>query len=252
MSATEILDAMYDHTPLIFGHSGAQAYAPSNTLPAFELVVRHGAPGTELDVNRTRDGYPVVLHDFTVDSTTNGTGRVTEMTLAEVKALDAGSWFGPEFAGVQIPTLDEVFEAVGKQLFINVEVKYLPQESEGLEQIVVDCIRRHAMEDRVIISSFSPVALRNIRDLMPDLPLGFLYGKDSPEIIYELIKDVPVEALHPEAFLIDAALVEKAHKEGQRVNAWTVNDTAEAKRLADLGVDAIITDVPDQLLAALR
>jgi len=251
MSASEILDVMYSTIPLIFGHSGAQAYAPSNTLPAFELAAQQNAHGTELDVHRSKDGHPVLLHDFTVDATTNGTGRVSDLTLAELKALDAGSWFAPEFAGVQIPTLDEVFEAVGQQLFVNVEIKSLSEETDGIEQAVADCILRHGMQERVIVSCFNPLALRRFRDILPDVPLGFLYGKDSPEVVWGLIEGFRVEALHPEAFLIDAQLVEKAHAARQRINAWTVNNIEEARKLRDLGVDAIITDVPDQLLANL-
>jgi len=252
MTASDVLAAMYSTTPLIFGHSGAQAYAPSNSLPAFERAAQQNAHGTELDVHRSKDGYPVVLHDFTVDATTNGTGRVADLTLAELKALDAGSWFAPEFAGVQIPTLDEVFDLVGKQLFINVEIKSMSQETDGVEQVVADCILRHNMKERVIVSCFNPLALRRFREIMPDVPLGFLYGIDTPEAIWKLIEGFEVEAIHPEASLIHADVVAKAHALGQKVNAWTVNDVDEARQLANLGVDAIITDVPDQLLANSR
>ncbi len=116
MSARSIIDAMYATSPLVFGHRGAKAYAPMNTIPSFELAAKQGAHGIELDVHRSKDGYPVIMHNFSVDETTNGTGRVTAMTLSELKALDAGSWFSPQFKGVTIPTLDEVFEAVGKRL----------------------------------------------------------------------------------------------------------------------------------------
>ena len=253
MSATEVLNAFYDQqrVPLIFGHSGAQAYAPSNTLPAFELAAKLVRHGTELDVSRSKDGYVVVVHDLTVDATTNGSGRVADLTLAQLKALDAGSWFAPEFAGVTIPTLDEVFEAVGEQLFINVEIKSQTQETDGVEQAVAECIIRHAMQQRVMISSFNPLALRRFRELLPDVPLGFLYGLHSPEIAHRLIEGFTVEALHPEHDLIDQALVDQAHAAGQRVHAWTINDAERAQQLAALGVDLIMTDVPDRLLAAL-
>src|SRR5690606_28189003 len=116
---------------LVFGHRGAKAYAPMNTIPAFELAAEQGADGIELDVHRSKDGHAVIVHDFTVDETTDGNGTVTEMTLAQLKELDAGSWFGEGFHGVQIPTLDEVFEAVGERLLINVEIKSNMQDTDG-------------------------------------------------------------------------------------------------------------------------
>ena len=146
MNASEVIAAMYAGEVLVFGHRGARAYAPQNTIPAFELAVQQGAQGIELDVHRSRDGQLVILHNFDVDETTDGSGRITEKTLAEIKALDAGSKFAPEFAGTPIPTLDEVFEAVGKRLFVNVEIKSESVETDGVEQVVAECIRRHAME----------------------------------------------------------------------------------------------------------
>src|SRR5258708_21685296 len=132
MSALSVIQAMYANGPLVFGHRGAKAYAPMNTIPSFELAATQGAHGVELDVHRTKDGHSVIVHNFTVDETTNGTGRVTAMTLRELKALDAGSSFAPEFAGVTIPTLDEVFEAVGNRLVVNVEIKAQGMETDGV------------------------------------------------------------------------------------------------------------------------
>jgi glycerophosphoryl diester phosphodiesterase len=252
MNANALISAMYDGQVLIFAHSGAQAYAPSNTLPAFELAAKQGAHGTELDVHRSRDGHVIVIHDSSVDATTDGRGTVAEMTLAQLKALDAGSSYSPEFAGTPIPTLDEVFETVGKQLFVNVEIKSDSAETDGLEQAVVDCILRHAMQERVLISSFNPLALRRFRALLPGVPIGFLYGHGSPGIVRELIKEVPYEAYHPEDDLIDEALMETARRQGHLVNAWTINDTRRALELVKLGVSGIITDAPDQMLAALE
>ena len=251
MKTEAVLNNMYANAPLVFGHRGAQAYAPPNTLPAFQLAVEQGAHGSELDVHRSKDGHPVVIHDFSVDATTDGSGHVADLTLAELKALDAGGWYAPGYAGVTIPTLDEVFEAVGKHLFINIEIKSNTQETDGVEQVVAECIRRHAMEERVIVSAFNPLALRRFRDLMPDVPIGFLYAKDSPDSAHALIADFAVEALHPEDILINPLLVEKAHNAGQRVNAWTVNDVEQARQLVEMGVDCIITDAPDRILAAL-
>lgn len=252
MKAAELVKHVYARTPLIFGHSGAQAYAPANTLPAFELAVRQGADGTELDVHRSKDGHPVVIHDFTVDRETDGTGNVADLTLADLKALDAGVRFAPEFAGTRIPTLDEVFEAVGKQLLINVEIKSMTRETDGVEETVAQCILRHNMQERVIISSFNPMALRRFRAQLPDVPLGFLYAPSMPAVVIELISGFGYEAFHPEHNLIDEALVGASHAMGHVVNAWTVNDTARAVDLAKLGVDLIMTDMPDQIRSAIQ
>ena len=252
MNASEVITAMYAGEVLVFGHRGARAYAPQNTIPAFELAVEQGAQGIELDVHRSRDGQLVIMHNFDVDETTDGSGRITEKTLAEIKALDAGSKFAPEFAGTPIPTLDEVFEAVGKRLFINVEIKSESAETDGVEQAVADCIRRHAMVTRVIISSFNPLALSRFRAALPDVPIGFLYSENSPEVVHDLIKTIPHEAYHPHDNLIDAALMADAQANGRIVNAWTVNDPARAQALVALGVAGIITDAPDVILGAFK
>ena len=252
MNAHEILEAMYEGQTLVFGHRGARAYAPMNTLPSFELALKQGAQGIELDVHRSKDGYPVICHDFTVDSTTNGTGRVTDMTLAQLKALDAGVRFDPKLAGTPIPTLDEVFEDVGKRLFVNVEIKSESAETDGVEQETADCIKRHKMEERVIVSSFNPLALKRFRAILPDVPIGFLYERNSPPQVIQLIAEVHYECYHPHYELVDAKLVADTNHAKRYINTWTVNDPAKAAELRDMGVRGIITDKPDVILAALK
>jgi glycerophosphoryl diester phosphodiesterase len=252
------LTSVYGGRTLVLGHRGAKAYAPMNTIPAFELAADQGADGVELDVHLTKDGHPVIVHDFTVDSTTDGSGLVREMTLAEVKALDAGSWFGPEFAGLRVPTLGEVFEAVGQRLFINVEIKSETVETDGVEQVVADVIVAHGMRDRVIVSSFNPYALQRFRAIMPDVPIGFLYQTGYQPVgdvdMLALMNSLNVgyEALHPHQLMIDADYMAAARQSGHFVNTWTVNDPARAVELRDLGVNAIITDNPDTVIAALK
>lgn len=248
MTAHTIIDAMYTTTPLVFGHRGAKAYAPMNTLPAFALAAEQGADGIELDVHRSHDGYPVIVHDFTVDTTTNGSGRVTEMSLRDLKALDAGSWFGPAFAGVQIPTLDEVFEAVGQRLFVNVEIKAEFPETDGVEEMVAACIARHQMQARVLISSFNPRTLERFRALLPDIPLGYLFNGQGAN----LPDGATYEAYHPHHELVTPSLVEQCRQQKQIINAWTINDPARASELQVLGVHGIITDAPDIVLNAVR
>lgn len=251
MTSSAILEALVDSRPLIFGHRGAQAYAPANTLPAFELAAQQGAHGIELDVHLSRDGHMVVIHDFAVDATTDGIGRVTDLSLDALRALDAGRWFAPEFAGTRIPTLDEVFEAVGKRLFVNVEIKSRSVRTRGIEQAVAACILRHNMQHRVIVSSFSPLALRRFRRVLPTVPLGFLYGVGVTAVTKLLTRSFPYEAEHPQALLVDTALMAQAQRAGRIVNVWTVNDVARGRELRDLGVHGLITDAPDRMVAAM-
>lgn len=249
-----LLEGWYQGRTLVFGHRGAKAYAPMNTIPAFELAAAQGADGIELDVHRSADGHAVIVHNFTVDETTDGSGTVTEMTLAELKALDAGSWFGEEFRGVRIPTLDEVFEAVGDRLLVNVEIKSNSQETDGVEQVVADVIAKYDMQQRVIVSSFNPLTLQRFRSILPDVPVGFLYSPDMAVDTQAVMRqlDLRHEARHPEHTMIDLNFMSWAQDEGYRVNTWTVNDPARAVELRDLSVDAIITDNPDTIIAALR
>lgn len=253
------LDHIYQGQTLILGHRGAKAYAPMNTIPAFELAVQQGADGIELDVHLSKDGHLIVLHDFTIDHTTDSTGYAKDMTLAQLKELDAGKKFSEAFAGTRIPTLDEVFESVGQKFrLINVEIKSLDIETtDGVEQATADCIRRHNLQDSVIVSSFNPYALRRFRPILPDVAIGILYEADSTHtpagsVTLALMDGVAYQARHPYHSLIDAAYMETAHGAGYRVNTWTVNEPDRARELQRLGVDAIITDTPDIMIEALR
>jgi glycerophosphoryl diester phosphodiesterase len=249
--SNHILQAAQDGQTLVYGHRGAKAYAPMNTLPAFILAAEQGAHGIELDVHRSKDGYPVIVHDFTVDATSDGVGRVAEMTLAQLKALDAGAWFSDAFTGTRIATLDEVFEAVGARLLINVEIKSESIDTDGVEDVVAACIARHNMADRVIVSSFNPLTLQRFRAIMPTVPIGYLDWQGSTADMRAAAASTGYEAYHPEHAMIDAALVEAEHAAGRFINTWTVNDGARAAELVALGVRGIITDTPDVVIAAL-
>ncbi len=245
------LDHIYQHRPLVFGHRGAKAYAPMNTLPAFELAIQQGADGVELDAHFSKDREVVIVHDFMVDATTNGTGRVKEMALAQLKALDAGGWFGEQFKKTRIPTLDEVFKTIGQKLYINVEIKVESSDTEGLEQVIAEKINDYAMQQRVIVSSFNLPILERFRHIAPNVPVGFLHSTVLDDTQRRKLNELQFEAVHPHHTLIDAAYMAWAKANGYRVNTWTVNDPMRALELRDLGVDAIITDNPDIILKAL-
>jgi glycerophosphoryl diester phosphodiesterase len=243
-TAQQVLEEMYQGRMLVFGHRGASAYAPMNTIPAFELAVKQRADGVELDVQLSKDGKLIILHDFTVDHSTDGQGYARDKTLAELRDLDAGIKFGEQFRGTRIPTLDEVFEAVGHKLFINVEIKSITEDTDGVEQVTADCITRHGMERRVIVSSFNPLALERFRAILPDVPIGYLYAPGEQPFA-EKINALPHEARHPYHEMIDAAYMEWARQHQYFINTWTVDDPARTHELQALGVNAVITDNPD-------
>jgi glycerophosphoryl diester phosphodiesterase len=240
--------------PLNIAHRGASAAAPQNTLAAFRKAMELGAEGVELDVHLSADGHVVVIHDFAVDKTTDGTGRVADKTLAELKALDAGSKFSQQFAGERIPTLSEVFETLAGKLLVNVEFKSRGGGSGTLAAAVLEVVRKHGMEKCVLFSSFDPSALRAIKRLAPELPAGLLYAPDLPIYLRRawLAPLFPHEARHPHFSMVTDSTMKWYRAHNLRVNVWTVDDPAEMKRLIALGVDGIITNKPDVLETVVR
>ncbi|RME06477.1 MAG: glycerophosphodiester phosphodiesterase, partial [Anaerolineae bacterium] len=185
--------------PVIFAHRGASAHAPENTLVAFDLALRQGADALELDVKLSADGHVVVIHDATVDRTTDGSGRVNQMNLQTLKALDAGCRFDAAFCGERIPTLDEVLEAFGKRTFINIELTNYSSPWDDLPDKVADLVTAHGVEKRVLFSSFNPLALRRIHRRLPEVPIGLLAlpGKAGSWARGPLGRMVPHQAIHP-------------------------------------------------------
>ena len=160
--------------PTIFAHRGSKNHAPENTLAAFRLAVTQGAPAIELDAKLTADGEIVVFHDRTLERTTDGTGRLQDKTLASLKELDAGSFYSPAFKGEPIPTLAEVFEAVGRQVFINIELTNYASPKDQLPDKVAALVERFGLQTGIMFSSFNRFALQRARQLIPGVPLGLL------------------------------------------------------------------------------
>lgn len=234
---------------LIFGHRGASAYVPENTLVAFRRALELGADGFELDVTLSADGVPVVIHDDTVERTTDGIGRVDQLTLAQLKKLDAGfrTKFGAEFTGERLPTLAEVLAELGQQAILNVELKEDTSPDRKLAERVVALIQEHGVAPRVIVSSFYYDNLRRVKAIAPALPVGLLYSPAEPLRVLRawLRPGVRAEAHHPYHALVNALTLRWYHARGYRVNVWTVNAESDLARLTGLGVDGIITDKPD-------
>lgn len=236
---------------LLMAHRGAMVSAPMNTMAAFELAVEQGADGIELDVQLSRDGHVAVLHDFSLDATTDGSGPLAQKSLSELQELDAGGWFSSEFAGEGIPTLAQVFESLGDRTLFNVEIKSGGASSSKLAEQVAACIRRFSVGDRVVVSSFDPAVLLNFRRLMPAVMIGFLYDAGLQPEYYIPLKKLAHEARHPRHELVDEAYMGWARENNYYVNTWTVNDRGRAAQLRSLGVNAIISDDPKLLVDAL-
>jgi glycerophosphoryl diester phosphodiesterase len=241
--------------PLVVAHRGSSAYAPENTLAAFNLAAEQGADAVELDVDLTRDGQVIVLHDATIDRTTNGQGRVADLTLEEIRRVDAGAWKDAAFKDERVPLLQEVLEAVGQRLLINIEIKGKSLRNHGVEAQVAALIEQHGLIDRVIISSFNPFALRRIKQIEPRLACGLLYAPDLPIFLRHawLASLIPnLNARHPHHSQVTRAKVDQFHAQGLAVNVWTVNQAGLALEMEQAGVDGIIGDDPVLILQALK
>lgn len=241
--------------PLVIAHRGSSAYAPENTLAAFQLAAEQGADAIELDVDLTRDGQVIVMHDATLDRTTDAQGRVTALTLAEIRRADAGTWKSAEFKGERVPLLSEVFDVVGQRLLINVEIKGMALRGSGLEEKVAALIEERALLDRVILSSFNPFALRRVKHVDARLACGLLIAPDLPIVLRDawLAPLIPgLNARHPHHSQVNKAMVDQCHAQGLAVNVWTVNQAGTARTLAQAGVDGLIGDDPVMLRETLE
>jgi glycerophosphoryl diester phosphodiesterase len=247
------VSSFYLDRPLNFAHRGARLEAPDNTLPAFLLAAELGADGIEFDVQLTRDGELVVIHDFVLETTTDGQGPVRDRTLAELKELDAGSWFDPVFSRERIPTLQEVIEAVGHRLLLNIELKTTSLQDDGLAAAVVRSIEDNHLLDQTIVSSFNPLAVWRVKVKNPWIFTGLLYGPQMPIVARRpwLRHLVQPDALHPHHTLVNEQHMSWARKQGYRVHTWMVDEPGEMRQLMHQGVDLIITARPDILAQVL-
>jgi glycerophosphoryl diester phosphodiesterase len=239
--------------PVVFAHRGARAHAPENTLASFELALAQGADAIELDARLSADGYIVVFHDFMLERTTNGKGRVANKTLAELRMLDAGSFFSQKYRGEKIPLLEEVFEAVGKQLFINVELKNYTTPTDDLVARVCQLVKKCGLEDRVMFSSFLPGNLTHARALLPSVPRGLLASKGWQGVWARsfAFSFGDYAALHPCVADVDSHTAQRVHRLNRRLHVWTVNRPEDMHHLKAWGADGIFTDDPALALEVL-
>ncbi|MBN2908927.1 glycerophosphodiester phosphodiesterase [Polycladomyces sp. WAk] len=230
-------------------HRGASGYAPENTMAAFEKAVEMKADYIELDVQLSKDGHLVVIHDTTVDRTTDGTGKVGNLTLEELRKLDAGSYFGPEFAGERIPTLEEVLDAFRGKTGILIEMK-APHLYPGIEQKVADALAERNLDKpkngKIIVQSFDFHSLKKFHNILPDVPIGVLTSGAS-HLTDHMLQEFKAYAdyVNPHLSYVNKDLVNRIHALDMGIMAWTVRDQSQVAPLLEAGVDGIITDYPD-------
>lgn len=243
------------HLPRIIGHRGACAYAPENTLTSFHAAADMGAEWVELDVKLSRDGEAIVFHDETLERTTNGAGLVAETDFRTLRELDAGSWFGETFVGLKIPTLEEALEVIlQRNMGVNIEIKPCPGRELETAAVALDVASRIWPDDvpPPLLSSFQYVSLEAARDMIYEWPRSGLLSEDIPESWEDMADYLELRALALDGNQTPPEVIEQIVDTGRLVLAYTINDPVVALRLSQLGVDSLITDVPDILFENLE
>ncbi|HET8531126.1 MAG TPA: glycerophosphodiester phosphodiesterase family protein [Methylomirabilota bacterium] len=235
--------------PLLIAHRGASADAPESTIAAFELALEQGADGLELDVHLSADGHPVVIHDFTLERTTDGAGPVSALRVRELKRLDAGGWRDRRFRGQRIQTLQEVLERFRDRTRFWLELRGGSTLYPGLEERVVSTIEIYDVVDRVLVQSFDPTAIVEVRTLNREMRVGALVARAPLDRV--LLVPGTVDAICPALAACSASLIGEVRQAGLDCHVWTVNEPAQVDRLVGWGVSGIITDRPGALRARL-
>lgn len=236
----------------IIAHRGASAVCPENTMIAFERSLELGATGMETDVQMTSDGRLVLIHDETLSRTAGVEGWVKDITYDQLRTYDAGSWFHNDFAGERIPSLEELFRLVeGKGTLLNLELKNGIVSYKGMEEKIIQAIRDWKLEQQVVLSSFNHASLVRCKRLAPDIRTALLYMEKLYRP-YDYAVKVEASGLHPYKLAVTYEDVAAALSHGVVTYPFTVNDPAEMQAMIDMGVQGIITDVPDVLASLIR
>lgn len=232
---------------LNFAHRGSLTEAPENTPAAIQKALTHNTLAIEIDVQLTKDQQLVVIHDQKLlRFNKNFPGYVKDYTLKEIKQIDVGSAFSEQFKGVPLATLDEILEIIPNDLMLNIEIKNIPVIYEGIESILLDCLRNHQREDKVLISSFDHQALKNFQGLTSNIPIGllFYYRLLNP---WEYIQHcgLDIYSVHPMQNWTDKKFIEECQKLGYKVFPYTVNNQTRYEQLLEMGVDGVFSNNPD-------
>jgi len=235
--------------PHIIGHRGCAAYAPENTLEGIHTAADMGVEWVELDVKLTKDQVPIIFHDDTLERTTSISGDVKDLTLAEIKELDAGSWFGDSFIGAKIPTLEEAIDAlIERNLGLNLEIKPCPGREKETAEVALDILSGIWDDhDRLLISSFQHVSLETAMDMATDWHRGLLLPEEWPENWVELAEYLQVSTINFNGNTVTRDQVEAAMELEKPLLAYTMNEPDRARFLQSWGVGGFFTDAPDVL-----
>jgi glycerophosphoryl diester phosphodiesterase len=249
-----------DDHPIIIAHRGGAKLAPENTLASFKNAIAIGADMIEIDVHFSKDSEIIVIHDKSLDRTTNGTGEIKALTLDEIKKYDAGSWFSEDYKNEKVPTLTEVIQTINGQCKLLIEIKDGDEKYPGLEKKIVETVKEHNAEPWVVVQSFNKNSILRIKEMYPDLITYYLLGRNFNDFYAELSEQVrtgqPVEnkfdGIAPHYSALDTKKVDLLHKAGFDIFTFTVNKPADMQNVIELGVDGIITDSPDILKNILK
>lgn len=230
--------------PPVIGHRGAAAYAPENTIESIQTAAEMGAKWIEVDVKLTKDSVPIIFHDDDLDRTTNGHGPVAAMNFDDIRDLEAGGWFSEGFAGVKIPTLEEVIDVVlQRNLGINLEIKPCPGREIETAEAMLDVLSQIWDEpDRLLISSFSHVSLETAMDMAPEWPRGLLLETEAPDNWAELADYLQASTINIDGRTASREFIEEVMELQKPILAYTINDPNLARRLRAWGVDSFFTD----------
>ena len=241
-----VFESIADMTrPFLWAHRGASCCTPENTLAAFFEATSSGADGIELDLHLSREGVPVVIHDDTLERTTDGCGAVGSATVQQLQRLDAGNWFAAEFAGETIPTLEAVLEHFSGRLRLNLEIKDL---NAGMA--VLELLSRYPTAD-IVVSSFNYALLYRLRSADADLPIAVLCDSDNWRFAMKVARDLSASAFHPAAEHVNRPMIAACRQAGLPVHVWTVDHVHVARSLMRAGVAGLFTNDPAVLRAAL-
>lgn len=239
----------------VISHRGANRYAPQNTLAAFEKAVSLGIDGFETDIHLTKDGQLVICHNYTIDETSDGKGKISEMTLSQLEKFDFGNYFSPRYKNTKIPTVDEFLALVETTdiKVLNIEIKSPLEPDTDIVKETIRIVKEHNLFDKLLISSFDPKLLVEAKEIDENCKTGFLYSVNR-KITYqnkllsnyvEYAKSIGADALHPQFLFVDEKYVNNAHEAGLMVNPWTVDGVRSIEKMIKYGVDGIITNCPD-------
>lgn len=232
---------------LNFAHRGSLTEAPENTLPAIQKSIEHGAKGIELDVQLTKDGHMIVVHDQKLTRfNPKYTKWIRDYTLKEIKEIDIGTSFSKQYAGETLATFEEILSIIPRDTILNVEIKNIPIIYDGIEEKLISILRSHNRLDNILISSFDHGALQRIQKLAPEIPLGLLlYYRILNPWEYAKNSGLSLSSVHPHYSYTDKQFIDEFHKLGLKVYPYTVSDMETYQKLLDLGVDGVFTNSPE-------